>query len=532
MKAWWVDSLVHVFRDAQPADVDEWSLAAARNEVVSLQFVVLSGKARRGVIVEADPPRGVGDEVPAPRWRAVGYVPVKKNTPQTPPEELAGVAPGLFPDPLLDVGSLTLEAGQAQPVWLTISVPQHVAAGEYHGSVVIADGDTRVELRYTIKVASAVLPTERTLRIANWYWAEERVMKHFGVDSQYSEAWWRMMEGFLRNLWAHRQNVFWAPRYEWVCRFVAYSGQLKLDFSRFDRWCRILQGLGGDFWLDGPFLTVRDGYDGTLEVPVPIALGNRIDIRRLSCDDPRVEGFLCQFLREYARHVKEMGMAGRVLIHVGDEPHGEQMKDYARIAPMAHKYAPGLRIIDALDVSGDYEFFDEHVDVWAPLLGRYDEHIDVIRARRAAGKQVWHYTCLFPRGSHPNRFVDYPLLKTRILHWINYRWDLTGYLHWGWNAWTPDPFSDLEPEWGGGTTLPAGDAFIVYPGSDGVLDSIRYEQMLEGIQDYELLKELGKRNPQAAQEIAGEATPSFADYVREPARFRSLRTRLLSGLSG
>jgi hypothetical protein len=529
MKAWWVDSLEHVFRSARPGDNPaEWTLSAARNEVVSLQLVVLSDSPRRGVTVDAAPCRGARGELPAPRWRAVGYVPVKKNTPQTPTEELAGTAPGLFPDPLLDLGSLALEPGQAQPVWLTLHVPPEAAPGAYRGSVIMTDGNEKVELGYTVEAASALLPAERSLRIANWYWAEERVMKHFGVTTLYSEPWWRMMEGFLRNLWEHRQNVFWVRPYGWVCRFIAYSGQLKLDFSRFDRWCEILRGLGTDFWLDGPFLTVRDGYDAAFEVPVPVVVGNRVDIRRLRCDDPRVEPFLCQFLREYSRHVREQGMAGRVLIHIGDEPHGSQMEDYARIASMAHRYAPDLPIIEALDVSKDYDFFDEHVDVWAPLLGRYDPHIDLIRARREAGKQVWHYTCLFPRGHHPNRFVDYPLLKTRILHWMNYRWDLTGYLHWGWNAWTPDPFNDLEPEWGSGSTLPAGDAFIVYPGSDGVLDSIRYEQMLEGIQDYELLKALHERNPQAAQEIALAAVPSFTDYVREPARLRSLRQRLLA----
>jgi hypothetical protein len=533
MKAWWLDSLDHVFPNARPGSAEaHWTICAARNEVVSLQFVVLADGPRSGITVVPSACRGRSGELPAPRWRAVGYVPVKKNTPETPKEELAGPAPGLFPDPLLDLGSLTLAPGRAQAVWLTLHVPSDAKPGIYRGGVMLADGDAKAELGYTVEVTAAALPEARSLRVTNWFWADERVGKHFGVDAPYSESWWRMIEGFLRNQWEHRQNVFWLRPYEWACRFIAYSGQLKVDFSRFDRWCQMLRGIGADFRLEGPFLTARDGYDATFEVAVPVVVGNRVDVRRLRCDDPRVESFLQQFLREYAIHVKEQGMAGRVFIHIGDEPHGSQMEDYARIASVAHRCAPELRIIEALDVSKDYEFFDEHVDVWVPLLGRYDAHVDLIRARREAGKHVWHYTCLFPRGRHPNRFVDYPLLKTRVLHWMNYRWDLTGYLHWGWNAWTPDPFNELEPEWGGGSTLPAGDAFIVYPGATGVLDSIRYEQMLEGIQDYELLRSLGERKREAAQAIAEEVAPSFTDYMREPARFRAARSRLLKAFEG
>ncbi|MFB3879704.1 MAG: glycoside hydrolase domain-containing protein [Armatimonadota bacterium] len=523
MRAWWADSLDHVFPNAQPGGAPaECRIAAARNEVVSLQCVVLADRARRGVTVEAK-----CEGLPAPRWRAVGYVPIKRNTQNTPTEELAGPAPGYFPDPLLDLGSLTLEPGQAQPVWFTLHVPPDAKPGSYRGTVLIADGDDRAELAYTVEVAAAVLPEARSLKVTNWFWTDDRAMQHFGVEAAYCESWWRMVEGFLKNQWAHRQNVFWLRPYDWACRFVGYNGQLKIDFGRFDRWCHILRKLGGEFRLEGPFLTVRDGYDGTFEIPVPHVAGHRVDVRRVSCDDPRAAAFLQQFLREYSAHVKAQGMAGRVMIHIGDEPHGAQMEDYARVASIAHQCAPDLPIIEALDISRNFEFFDEHTDVWVPQLGRFDDHTDLIRARLDAGKQVWHYTCLFPRGRYPNRFVDYPLLKTRLLHWINYRWDLGGYLHWGWNAWTPDPFNDLEPEWGGGTTLPAGDAFLVYPGATGVLDSIRYEQMLEGIQDYELLKALGERSPAEAKAIAAEVTPTFTDYVREPARFRKLRERML-----
>jgi hypothetical protein len=54
--------------------------------------------------------------------------------------------------------------------------------------------------------------------------------------------------------------------------------------------------------------------------------------------------------------------------------------------------------------------------------------------------------------------------------------------------------------------------------------------MREGIEDYELLVALSKRDPAKARALATEAIPHFTDYVRDVATFRKLHAKLL-GLS-
>lgn len=56
-----------------------------------------------------------------------------------------------------------------------------------------------------------------------------------------------------------------------------------------------------------------------------------------------------------------------------------------------------------------------------------------------------------------------------------------GFLRWSYNDWTDDPFT--SPEW---STWPTGDIFFVYPGDKGPVSSLRWEQLREGIYDYEL----------------------------------------------
>jgi len=124
------------------------------------------------------------------------------------------------------------------------------------------------------------------------------------------------------------------------------------------------------------------------------------------------------------------------------------------------------------------------------------------------------------------------LLKTRILHWINWRYRLTGYLHWGLNFWTSDPFNDDRSR----EDLPPGDCWIVYPGPHGPVDSIRWEQMREGIQDYELLCLLDQRAREKgrlsarADEICAGLVPDPISYSRSHQDLRAARQAVIAAL--
>jgi len=133
-----------------------------------------------------------------------------------------------------------------------------------------------------------------------------------------------------------------------------------------------------------------------------------------------------------------------------------------------------------------------------------------------------------------NRLIDFPLIKTRLLHWLNFQQNLTGFLHWGGNYWTPQPVKNTQPVINMNETyLPPGDAFIVYPDREhlSLFSSIRLEVMREGIEDCELLRSLEKRNPEEAHRIVNQAISSFTEYVRDVATFRKIERSLLEAAS-
>jgi hypothetical protein len=145
------------------------------------------------------------------------------------------------------------------------------------------------------------------------------------------------------------------------------------------------------------------------------------------------------------------------------------------------------------------------------------------------GKELWYYTCCHPVGRYPNRFLDQPLVKARALHWINYLYDLDGYLHWGLNHFHGDaPYTQEAISY----RLPLGDRAVVYPGEKGYLGSLRFSAMRDGLQDFEYLwvlenklrtikERLGEDafwlDPrQRPVELCRRVVQSFYDHTRDP----------------
>jgi hypothetical protein len=158
---------------------------------------------------------------------------------------------------------------------------------------------------------------------------------------------------------------------------------------------------------------------------------------------------------------------------------------------------------------------------------------DFYKERAEQGDEIWFYTCLNPKGEYANRFIELPLIKTRILHWINYRYNIPGYLHWGFNFWRGgDPFDETTAiQLESGTILPGGDAWICYPGDGKILSSIRLEAMRDGIVDYELLCMLGEKLPDEAAELARQVVYRFDYYDINIESLKEKRVKILELLS-
>ena len=530
---WFVDSLVKVF----PTDVPGTHalrtpvFRGARDQHIAVQLAIRSGAALPDLSVEVKAVQGVrGRPILDIEVHHVGYVVVGSHTPDCPPEELVGVAPGWYPDPLEDFPA-ALEARRTMPVWVTIHIPSDAAPGKYQGLATLRSGERVVaRRRFRLKVVNASVPAEESLKVTNWFSLSDKTSRQFYGVAAFSPEWWTLVSNVARVFAAHRQNVVLTPLMTLIQPRVE-DGKVAYDFANFDRWVETFKQTGAVGYIEGSHLLDRAGsYEAALVVPTVQIVDGKPQNLSLPPDDPRVEAFLSGFLASLEAHLKERGWDGIYFQHVLDEAHGNEIPYYGKYAELVHRLMPGIPTIDAVDAAQMPETLQTNCDVWVPQLGRFDRQMPLIDQRMQRGRPVWFYTCLYPQKRYLNRLMDFPLIKVRLLQWLDFRYGFTGFLHWGGNFWTPKPMLDTQPVIDQNTELlPAGDAFIVYPDRQHltIRSSIRFEAMRAGIEDYEMLRALKARHPAAADQIAASAVSSFTDYVRDVPTFRKIERRLL-----
>ena len=528
---WPVDSLIKVFPD-DPAGKNrapEQAWLIARNGHASVQFAVRAGAPVEALGVKVALHAGLRAEV-----RRAGYVPVRSKPPGSPVDELARTAPARFPDPLFEDLPFRLNANETAAVWITLYAPAGMKPASYKCEAVFSSGGRTVaRVPFRVQVARAAVPPKQTLKVTNWFTLDEKGMERYYDLAGHPERYWDLLGNVARVIADHRQNVILTPVLS-LTEARVDGGSLSYDFSRLDRWVEIFSKAGAADIIEGGHLMDRaSGYDSPLRIPVFVVENGAVRRDALDASDPRAEAHLNSYLPALYAHLKEKGWLDRYVQHVLDEAHGSEPPVYLRYVALVRKNLPGVPTIDAIDQTAG--LLGDACDIWVPQLGKFDDGFEAIREHVKKGGQAWYYTCLFPQGRYMNRFIDYPLLKTRLLHWFNFRYDLTGFLHWGGNYWDADPFGNAEPAIENGKeVLPAGDAFITYPWREknSIHSSIRFEAMREGIEDYELLHALAAKDPEKARQIARKAVPGLTDYLRGVSEFRRVQAELLDAAGG
>jgi len=329
-------------------------------------------------------------------------------------------------------------------------------------------------LPLALTVFPLTLPDERHLMVTEWF-STNRFKQFHGVDSSNPDAFYEMLAVYARNMADHRQNVFRVS-----CDLIATTkhrdGKLTFDFSRFDKWCEVFWNTGRMDLLETGFVArFRDGGWSSKEIVLE-DFRVRDEAKATSLTMPGQE-FLPQFLPTLEQHLQERGWLDKTVFHIADEPSGHNITSWREASDFVHRYGPRLKRMDAIETPHCLD----RLEIWVPKLDHYATWQPAYDGAQRRGNEMWFYTVgIFQAGAYMNKTVDVPLIQSRTLHWLNYRFGLTGYLHWGFNSWTDDPFEAPGQH--------RGDGWHVYPTKGGLLDSLRWEQMRNGIQDYEYFR--------------------------------------------
>ncbi len=280
---------------------------------------------------------------------------------------------------------------------------------------------------------------------------------------------------------------------------------------------------------------------------------------------PEYQTAMKAYLGALDAHLREKGWTEEAFVYWFDEP---EPRDYEFVMNGFRKlrqWAPALRrmlteqVEDAL-VGGP--------NLWCPLTPAFDPA--KAAERRREGEQFWWYVCTGPKAPYATLFIDHPGTELRVWLWQTWERAIDGILVWHTNYWTspcayPDPNRPQNPYldpmgWVSGYDTPAGtripwgngDGRFVYPPEaaadahpaapvlEGPVDSIRWEMLRDGIEDYEyfailrgLLRDKGpaldadtRRRAEALLTVPQTVTVDLTHFTRDPAPLEAHR-RLL-----
>ncbi|HEY3457388.1 MAG TPA: DUF4091 domain-containing protein [Bryobacteraceae bacterium] len=531
IRVWLETSLQRVFPNTAASARNELRLISARNQRVSFQICVRNETTKRAKI-ECDVSGAPDLQV---QVRRVGYVPLPHHTTDVPASDLDGLGcvPGLVPDPLFAEQKTSVGPWETQSFWITVTVPAEASPGSKPLTVrTVADSGPLESLTAHIDVRSFMVKPRRNFPVTHW-WHADAIYEAYKIEP-FGERWWQLVEMHMRNMASHGSNTMTVPlfhqRTEIVpkpCQLLGIQstspGRYEFDWTPVARFVELAKRNGIEYF-EFPHLWLY------WEIKYPIHVYQREgDHWNLlwPADAPATTGpfrvFLEQFLPGLHKFLTEQNLLEHSFFHVSDEPRGEAIENYRKAHALLTDLAPWTRgkVLDALS---DIRYGKEGlVDIPVPLLPAAEKY-------REAKIPHWVYFCTGPRGKYLNRLFDTPLPKIRMAGFLFYRLGATGFLHWGYDYWfkmdtqqVPDLFHEgAGYAWPG---IPYGDPFVVYPGPDGPLDSIRWEVFAEALQDYALLQSAGvDRDSALLSELK-----NYWDFPKTEEWIERTRARILDG---
>ena len=516
-----LDPLQKVFMKESYFVENSDTAAVAKGETATFQFVLKSAYPIQNLKIEAGNMSNGNQQISATLKAFVGYIRAGKHASNTSKDAIYPDS-DYYPDCLQELEFVDVPLMQNQPVWVSYYIPRNAESGDYSANLVFTGKINGESLKITKQVNTMVYPVtlpEQSLWVSNWHTTDglSRMNNNHPVEP-FSARYWELLTAIARVMRDHGQNTYliWHDNIGRLFNVSNIGTQYSFDFTNFDKMVELFIREGGLKRIEGGHLGGRLSNDyWNFGVHVP-----NLGIKPM--EDEAAQNFLSQLLPALHAHMKTKGWETMYVQHIADEPTDEGAQSYSRIADFVKKQMPGIKIIEALSAKQIVNI----VDIWAPRLDFYHKNYAFYQELQAAGCEIWFYTCTEPQGNYANRFLELPLVQTRFLHWINYRYGATGYLHWGLNWWHLNTTNTAAVgNW------PAGDAWIIYPAYGKAYSSIRLAAMRDGIADYELLKLLEQKYPDKARALAEATIIDFDSYNSNIRAFRMNRLELLKWLS-
>lgn len=449
----------------------------------------------------------------------IGYVPVV-HTEKT---SLGENGPGMYPDILLERNPvpeiierddfrlpfyekgernlLNATSDSFQSLLICINEDSiNIPEGEYELKIEIKsllDGSMLRTHNFTIEVIGKNLSSEKPL-YTNWFHYD--CLADIHNTKLYSDEYFSILEKYLKNASKNGMNMLLIPAFTPpLDTFIGGERQnvqlvdvkkdtngYVFDLSLLEKFILLAQNCGIEYFEHSHLFSQW----GAKHAPNIYATENGKTVRLFGWDTDASGNGYTFFIKSYFgaldKLIDKLGIADKIFFHISDEPTKENEVTYKKavdvISPFIEKYKSG----DALE---DFCFYEKKF-VKTPIVSIAKADIFFEKC----DSMFLYYTGGLYSGLDKctNRLVTTEAYCVRILGLHMFKYKVKGFLHWGYNYYYDrmsrglfDPKSDPC----GYKQLP-GASYLVYPGIDEPLPSLREKYMCEAMNDFRALKAL------------------------------------------
>lgn len=377
-----------------------------------------------------------------------------------------------------------ISACHTQPIWIKIHVPSNVNSGKYKGVITVSGANFKsMKLHIEVNVLKRTLPNPKDWALHLDLWQNPYAVARYYQVPLWSQEHFDLLYPIMKMLADVGQRAIttsimhkpWNGQTEdhfdsMITRIKRIDGSWSYDYAVFDKWVTFMMDkVGIDEMINCytmiPWSLRFDYYDEAT---------NRMQFVEAEPGDSAYTEYWETFLKDFSQHLRHKGWFEKTAISMDERP----MEDMREAIKVIKNADPEFKI----SLAGGYhpEILSDLYYLSIPYGQRYPE--DVITKRRRNGQISCVYTCCSETFPNIFTFSDPAEAAWTVLHAVAGGYD--GYSRWSINAWTADPLRDSRFR-----LFAAGDTYSIYPGPRS---SIRFERLMEGLQNCEKINRLRK----------------------------------------
>ncbi len=448
---------------------------------------------------------------------------------------------GYYPDLLLPLeNTVTFKKG-INVFWIEL-IPDNTFIGLDKVEVLIFENDTAIA-----KKSLQIEVINHNLNFNNFIYTcwfhTDCLMSYYNVDA-FSDEYWRITKNFLKTANEYGMNCVLTPIFTppldtevgkerptvQLIDVTVNNGKYSFNFDKLTKWINMAHDCGIEYFELSHLFTQWGAKNAPKIMATIDGTYKKIFGWETKATSKNYKYFLTELSKELKRYFEDNNLKSNILLHVSDEPNIYMLPSYARASKLVHKLFKGYKIVDALS------------DIWYYKLGIVsspipsNDHIDNFIDKT---DELWTYYCSAQNKKYvSNRFFCNDSIRTRVIGYQMFKYDVKGFLQWGYNFYYTqlskalvDPYKVSDA----GGKFPSGDSYIVYPAKDGTANhSIRLKVFYDALQDMAALNALknltDKNTCLSIIEENGKHKITFSDYPHSDEWMLNTREKINSAI--